>query len=192
MYMFFRKHVRLFSKVRQTRFFYVHLRVIKELLRNYLWQRRQQQRSKIIQSRAGSQPWRLFFTNERTRFITGLIISILTIYVGLALISFFFTGAADQSKIENVPLGDLLTNRGSVENWTGVRGAYLSDLLMNRWFGISSFMILFFLGSVGAKLMNLNKVSLLRRFLFSASALIWGSVFLLSYLSRDMRIRLFI
>jgi S-DNA-T family DNA segregation ATPase FtsK/SpoIIIE len=118
-----------------------------------------------------------FFTNERTRFITGLIISILTIYVGLALISFFFTGAADQSKIENVPLGDLLTNRGSVENWTGVRGAYLSDLLMNRWFGISSFMILFFLGSVGAKLMNLNKVSLLRRFLFSASALIWGSVF---------------
>ena len=30
--------------------------VIKELLRNYLWQRRQQQRSKIIQSRAGSQP----------------------------------------------------------------------------------------------------------------------------------------
>ena len=118
-----------------------------------------------------------FFTNERTRFITGLIISILTIYVGLALISFFFTGAADQSKIENVPLGDLLINRGSVENWTGVRGAYLSDLLMNRWFGISSFMILFFLGSVGAKLMNLNKVSLLRRFLFSASALIWGSVF---------------
>ncbi|WP_165156930.1 DNA translocase FtsK [Parabacteroides sp. ZJ-118] len=118
-----------------------------------------------------------FFTNERTRFITGLIISILTIYVGLALISFFFTGAADQSKIENVPLGDLLTNRGSVENWTGVRGAYLSDLLMNRWFGISSFMILFFLGSVGAKLMSLNKVSLLRRFLFSASALIWGSVF---------------
>lgn len=118
-----------------------------------------------------------FFTNERTRFITGLVISILTIYVGLALISFFFTGAADQSKIENVPLGDLLVNRGSVENWTGVRGAYLSDLLMNRWFGLSSFMILFFLGSVGAKLMNLNKVSLLRRFLFSASALIWGSVF---------------
>ncbi|WP_297906031.1 DNA translocase FtsK [uncultured Parabacteroides sp.] len=118
-----------------------------------------------------------FLTNERTRFITGLIISILTIYVGLSLISFFFTGAADQSKIENVPLSDLLINRGAVENWTGVRGAYLSDLLMNRWFGISSFMLLFFLGSVGAKLMNLNKVSLLRRFLFSASVLIWGSVF---------------
>ena len=119
----------------------------------------------------------MFFTNERTRFITGLVIAIVTIYIGLALISFFFTGGADQSKIENVPLADLLTNRGSVENWTGVRGAVLADLLMNRWFGISSFMILFFLGSVGAKLMNLRRVSLLKRFLFCAAMLIWGSMF---------------
>ncbi|MCC8132227.1 MAG: DNA translocase FtsK [Tannerellaceae bacterium] len=118
-----------------------------------------------------------FFSNERTRFITGLIISILTLYTGLALISFFFTGGADQSKIENIPLADLVTRRGVVANWTGVRGAYLSDLLMNRWFGISSFMILFFLGSVGAKLMNLKRVNLLKRFLFSASMLIWGSLF---------------
>lgn len=120
---------------------------------------------------------KMFFTNERTRFITGLVIAIVTIYVGLSLISFFFTGGADQSKIENVPLSDLLTNRGSVENWTGVRGAFLADLLMNRWFGISSFMILFFLGSVGAKMMNLRKVSLLKRFLFSAAMLVWGSLF---------------
>lgn len=120
---------------------------------------------------------KMFFTNERTRFITGLVIAIITIYIGLALISFFFTGGADQSKIENVPLADLLTNRGSVENWTGVRGAVLADLLMNRWFGISSFMILFFLGSVGAKLMNLRWVSLLKRFLFCAAMLIWGSMF---------------
>ena len=120
---------------------------------------------------------RNFFTSERTRFITGLVISIVTIYVGLALISFFFTGGADQSKIENIPLSDLVINRGSVENWTGVRRAFLADLLMPRWFGISSFLILFFLGSVGAKLMNLSRVSLLKRFLFSAAMLIWGSLF---------------
>ncbi len=118
-----------------------------------------------------------FLNNERIQFVAGLIISIMTLYVALALISFFFTGAADQSKIENVPLSDLVINRGSVENWTGVRGAYLSDLLMNRWFGISSFLILFFLGSVGAKLMKLKHVSILKRFLFCASMLIWGSLF---------------
>lgn len=120
---------------------------------------------------------KMFFTNERTRFISGLIISILTVYVGLSLISFFFTGGADQSKIENVPLSDLVINRGSVDNWTGVRGAYMSDLLMNRWFGISSFLLLFFMGSVGARLMNLSRISLLKRFLFCAAMLIWGSLF---------------
>ncbi len=118
-----------------------------------------------------------FMTCERTRFITGLVVFIGTIYIGLALVSFFFSGAADQSKIENVPLQDLLINRGSVENWTGVYGAYLADLLMNRWFGVASFLILYFLGSLGAKLMNLSRVSLLKRFLFCASMLIWCSVF---------------
>lgn len=117
------------------------------------------------------------FTSERTRFVTGLILSILTIYIGLALISFFFTGAADQSKVENLSAEDLLINNGSVENWTGVRGAYLADLLMNRWFGISSFMLLFFLGSMGAKLMNIRRINLLNRFIFCLATLIWGSWF---------------
>jgi len=118
-----------------------------------------------------------FFTNERTRFITGLIFAIITIYVGLALISFFFTGGIDQSKIENVPLKDLITNHGAVSNWTGVRGAVLSDLLMNRWFGVSSFFMLFFLGAFGVKLMNLRKVSLLRQFIFCSVMTLWGSLF---------------
>lgn len=118
-----------------------------------------------------------FLTNERTRFITGLILEMLTIYVALALISFFFTGSADQSLVQNIPLGDLLVNRGAVENWTGVRGAFLADLLMNRLFGLSSFALLFFLGSVGAKLMGLSQMSLIKRFLSCAAILIWGSVF---------------
>ncbi|MDR3141042.1 MAG: DNA translocase FtsK [Tannerellaceae bacterium] len=118
-----------------------------------------------------------FFTNERTRFISGLILSILTVYAGLALISFFFTGAADQSKIENLPLSNLAVYKGSVDNWTGVRGAYLANLLMNRWFGVSSFMLLYFFGSAGAKLMNFKRISIIKRLLFSASLLIWGSLF---------------
>ncbi|GHT29861.1 DNA translocase FtsK [Bacteroidia bacterium] len=118
-----------------------------------------------------------FLSNERTRFITGLLISILTVYIGLAILSFFFAGASDQSKIENVPLNSLVNNKISVDNWTGVRGAYLADVLINRWFGISAFMLLFFLGSLGAKLMNARGISLIKRFLFSFSWLIWGSLF---------------
>jgi S-DNA-T family DNA segregation ATPase FtsK/SpoIIIE len=118
-----------------------------------------------------------FLTNEHTRFITGLILFFIAVYTGLALLSFFFTGAADQSKIENLPLSDLVVYKDSVSNWAGVRGAYIAHLLMNRWFGVPSFLILFFLGSWGAKLMNYTRISLVKRFLFCASWLIWGSLF---------------
>ena len=40
-----------------------------------------------------------FFTGERTNFIVGLLLCIFSLYVGLSLISFLFTGGADQSKI---------------------------------------------------------------------------------------------
>lgn len=118
-----------------------------------------------------------FFENERGRFICGLILSFITLYVGLALLSYFFTGAADQSRIENVPISEMLMNKGSVENWTGIRGAVISDLMINKWFGISSFILLFFLGSAGLKLMGMNRVSLMRRFILCAVLLIWGSLF---------------
>ena len=116
-----------------------------------------------------------FFTSERTRFISGLILSVLTIYLALALLSFFFTGASDQSKVENLGIRDMLSNHGSVENWTGVRGACISDLLMNRWFGVSSFMILYFLGSVGLVLMKIRRINLLNRFIFSAAVMVLTS-----------------
>ncbi|MDR1919096.1 MAG: DNA translocase FtsK 4TM domain-containing protein, partial [Tannerellaceae bacterium] len=76
---------------------------------------------------------KVFLSSERTHFISGLVLFIFAIYVGLALVSFFFTGAADQSKIENVSLSKLVFYKQSVENWAGVRGAYLAHLLMNRW-----------------------------------------------------------
>jgi S-DNA-T family DNA segregation ATPase FtsK/SpoIIIE len=118
-----------------------------------------------------------FLAGERARFITGLLLCIFAVYAGLALLSFFFTGAADQSRIENVSADDLVFYRESVENWAGVRGAYLANLLMNRGFGVSSFMILFFVGSLGARLMNFKNISVTKRFLFSAAWLLWGSLF---------------
>lgn len=120
----------------------------------------------------------MFFTSERVRFLTGLIISFGVIYVGIAMASFFFTGAADQSAIENVPSGDLLVNRGRVENWAGVRGAFIADTIMNGWFGVSSFFLLYFFGSLGVWFMGVCKISLIKRFLLSGSLLIWSSIFL--------------
>ena len=72
----------------------------------------------------------IFFTSERLRFLAGLLLCFAVIYIGIAMASFFFTGGADQSAIENVPLKDLLINRGRVQNWAGVHGAFITDLFL--------------------------------------------------------------
>lgn len=118
-----------------------------------------------------------FLANESTHFITGLIISILTVYIAIAMCSFFFTGAADQSRIENIPLKELSSVKYSIQNWAGVRGAYIAEILINQWFGISSFILLFISGCIGLKLMKFIKGKILKKCILALAFLIWGSVF---------------
>lgn len=119
-----------------------------------------------------------YSTSERVHFVVGLLICFFTIYIGIAMISYFFTGAADQSIVNNLVVSDLVSKKGVVSNWAGIRGAYLSDVIMNRWFGIPSFFLLYFLGSVGFKLMKLCRINLFRRFLSCSVLTVWSSLLL--------------
>ncbi|MDR0756717.1 MAG: DNA translocase FtsK 4TM domain-containing protein, partial [Tannerella sp.] len=119
-----------------------------------------------------------FFASDRMRFLCGLTLNFFVIYTGIAMISFFYTGGADQSAIEYIPLKDLFANRGQVANWGGVWGAFLSDLLINRGFGLPTFIMLFFVGSMGSKMMGLHRQSTLKRFLLCSFIMLWCSLFL--------------
>ena len=117
-----------------------------------------------------------YTTSKRVHFVIGLLICFFTIYIGVAIVSFFFTGAADQSVVNNLGVKELITKNDAVLNWAGIRGAYLSDVIMNRWFGISSLLMLFFVGSVGVKLMRLCKIFLFKRFFICSVLTIWSSI----------------
>ncbi|MDR1745835.1 MAG: DNA translocase FtsK [Tannerella sp.] len=117
-----------------------------------------------------------FFSNERIRFIGGAVLLCVVIYLGVSCISYLFTGSADQSDLENLPSREL---SGRIENWCGVWGARVSDWIMDRWFGIPSFFLLYFFGSLSARMMGIyTKMSLLKRCLMSTGAMLWLSVFL--------------
>ena len=125
--------------------------------------------------------WKEFFTSNATHFIIGLIIFVISIYISIAMLSFFFTGAADQSKIE----GKSIFFWGSVDdisNWTGMRGAIMSDHLMNGGFGISTFFLLLFLIFVGLRLMKAKYINLFRHFIVCSILTIWTSVTLSFFL----------
>ncbi len=123
------------------------------------------------------QRMRLFWQNDTTRFVTGLFLFMVAAYLTISFISFFFTGASDQSKLENLSFSELSGIKNQITNWTGSWGAFLAELFINRWVGISAFCISFFLGKAGLKLMLNKDYNLRRLFLFSNIFLIWGSLF---------------
>ena len=116
-----------------------------------------------------------FFKSNATHFIIGLIIFLISLYIFIAMVSFFFTGPGDQSKIESISFFQLSSVEG-ITNWTGMRGAILSDWLMNKGFGVSTFFLLLFLSFVGLRLMKAKYVSLIRYFIICSILTIWTSV----------------
>ncbi|MDR1722518.1 MAG: DNA translocase FtsK [Tannerella sp.] len=122
-----------------------------------------------------------YTTSPRVHFIIGLIVGLFTIYIGIAVLSFFFTGKADQSIVNALTPSELILKKdglGIVRNWAGIRGAYLAEIIINEWFGIPSMLLIFFLGSIGFRMMRLCRIHLLRRFLICSIATIWSSLLL--------------
>lgn len=117
-----------------------------------------------------------FIKKERTKFLLGVCLSFFGAYILLGEISFFFTGAADQSKVTNKFFLDLISHKQEISNWTGVVGAFVAEKLINNWFGIFSLLIPVYLILMGLKLMRVVNISAIRSFLLMAYALVWGSI----------------
>ena len=117
------------------------------------------------------------FKNETARFIIGLLLIIFSVYLLLAFMSFFFTGAADQSILENATAEELASVNNGVSNYAGSRGAQLASYFINDCFGVASFFILVFLAMAGLKLMKIRRVRLWRWFIGCTVLLVWFSVF---------------
>jgi S-DNA-T family DNA segregation ATPase FtsK/SpoIIIE len=128
------------------------------------------------------------FKKDRPRFILGVCIVFIGLYILLGGISFFFTGDIDQSKVLNKSFFDLISQKQSINNWTGVVGAFTAQKLINDWFGIFSLVIPIYFVILGLKLIKAIDVSLLKAFIVSAFILIWGSLtssFILSRIFSD-------
>jgi len=118
-----------------------------------------------------------FLKNERVHFLTGVVIAFIGIFLLLAIISFFFTGAADQSKVLNRSFFELVRSGNSgVDNWTGAGGAFLAETLVNEWFGIFSVMIPLFMIYIGLRIMKVSNLTFIKALLITSFGLISGSI----------------
>ena len=128
-----------------------------------------------------------FLSEDRVRYISGGLLLFFILYVSLAFVSFFMTGKADFSILEQ-SANDQTVNPLNVSNWTGLVGAYIVNVLIVRWFGVSSAVMLVALTIFALRLMRKNSYSLFKLFFYSSFWLVWLSVsiaFLFQYFYAD-------
>jgi len=116
-----------------------------------------------------------FFGNESMHFILGIIVTLLLVYVTVGMISYFSTGAEDQSKME-LSWSELHGVREDIQNITSVSGALLSHNLIHQGFGIASFAIIFFLFIAALRLMQVKFLSVWKTFFNAFFILVWVSI----------------
>jgi S-DNA-T family DNA segregation ATPase FtsK/SpoIIIE len=100
-----------------------------------------------------------FIKDERFKTALGIFISGFGVLLFISFVSYFFTWKTDQSFEWSKVFSD---PEYQVENWSGKVGAYFSNLFINRWFGIASFIVPFLLILIGLKLIKV-KISNLSR-----------------------------
>ena len=117
-----------------------------------------------------------FFKSEKFRILLGVLVLFIAVYLLIAFISFIFYGAADQSKL-TLKWGELVFNSSiKVQNKAGKTGAFLSETIINKGFGVASFIFIYLLIISGIRILGRKLASFRRNFLFAIIALLWLSV----------------
>lgn len=114
----------------------------------------------------------LFFKDSNTKFVFGIIIAAVAVFLSFSFLSFFSSGGADQSEI------DVATQAVSeVKNSTGRSGAVIASYLVNNCFGWASLLIIPLFIVLALRLMNLRRPPIVKWFIGVVFGMIWGSVF---------------
>ena len=123
------------------------------------------------------------FDNERLNFFIGVLLLILAAYTTMAFISFFTTGAADQSIIEELREGELANQQHEFSNSCGSMGAYLSWYAIKRCFGIPAFLIPLMILITALHLIKAYKAKLLKWFMALMVIMVWASITMAKFVS---------
>ncbi len=122
-----------------------------------------------------------FLRDERTHKVVGSLLILLSVYLFLACVSYLFTWKADQNIVYGKSLWELITSSKeiTVNNWLGKFGAGLSHIMIFKWFGLASFLIVLNLFVVGVKIISGYALLPIKKMVgISAISMVWTSIFL--------------
>jgi len=96
--------------------------------------------------------------DERTWKITGAVFILISLFLFISFISYFFTWSDDESQIRNQGVSILFDKTVAVKNLLGVLGAATSYFFIKQGFGAASLLICTFFFVVGVNLLFSQKV----------------------------------
>jgi len=108
----------------------------------------------------GSQKSKSFLSDERIKFVIGILFTGFALYLLLACVSYLFWWKADQ----------VLSSDIKVKNWSGISGNFLAEMIIGSGFGFGAFFIPMIFGTIGLYLLNFPKIkvwSLIAKFTFA-------------------------
>jgi S-DNA-T family DNA segregation ATPase FtsK/SpoIIIE len=120
-----------------------------------------------------------FLTDERIKFIIGILITGFALYLLLACVAYLFWWKTDQS----LPDSEIVSGAEvQVKNWSGKSGHFLAKMIIGYGFGYGAFFIPLIFGTIGLYLLNFPKIRLFKliaKFTFAAIilSLILGFIF---------------
>jgi S-DNA-T family DNA segregation ATPase FtsK/SpoIIIE len=120
-----------------------------------------------------------FFTDERVKFVFGILITGFALYLLLACVAYLFWWKTDQS----LPDSKIISGANvAVKNWSGKSGHFLAKMIIGYGFGYGAFFIPLIFGTFGLYLLNFPKIKLFKlitKFAFAAIivSLILGFIF---------------
>lgn len=145
-----------------------------------------------------------FFKDKKVQFIIGVVLLFVSAYLFLAIFSFISSGKNDQSiiaeyntkrteyvdKKSHRPLTDsdkadlqrikkeMQKIQEKTENFTGYRGAVISETMINRWLGLGVFFLCTFILVFALKLFGIKRISTWKTLLFFVFLAVWTSLLL--------------
>lgn len=120
------------------------------------------------------------FRNEQFHFLLGMVLFALAFCMSWSFVSYFSTGAADQSLIVD---GDVANEGAKYLNSCGSLGAHAAYFFINRCFGIAAFGVPLFLFLISLRLMRAYRPNLIKCFLCITALVVWSSVTLAEFVS---------
>lgn len=120
-----------------------------------------------------------FFTDERVRFIFGILLTGFALYLLLACVAYLFWWKTDLSLSDSQVVSNADVN---VKNWSGKSGHFLAKMIIGYGFGYGAFFLPLIFGTIGLYLLNFPKINLwklITKFAFAAIvvSLVLGYIF---------------